>query len=94
MNRYRVEKRINAFKSKSYRRIIGISYRERKTNNYVFKTIIEAIGSVEPLLSTIKRLKLAHFGHTIRYESLQKVSMQMFCVRKEKTRTTDSELDV
>ena len=35
-----LEKRINAFESKSYRRIIGISYRERKMNYYVFKTII------------------------------------------------------
>ena len=40
-----LEKIINAFESKSYRRILGISYRERKTNDYVFKKIIEAIAS-------------------------------------------------
>ena len=73
-----LEKRINAFEFKSYRRIIGISSRERKMNDYVFKKIIEAIGSVEPLLSTIKRRKLAHSGHTIRHESLYKVIMQDF----------------
>ena len=37
-----LEKRINEFESKSYRRILGISYPERKMNDYVFKTIIEA----------------------------------------------------
>ena len=47
-------------------------------NNYVFKTIIESIGSVEPLLSTIKRRKLAHFGHTIRHEYLHKLIMHGF----------------
>ena len=62
-----LEKIINAFESKSYRRILGISYQERKTIYYVFKTIIEVIGYIEPLLSTISRSTLAHFGHTIRH---------------------------
>ena len=39
-----LEKRINTFESKSYRIIIGISYRERKTNDYVFKAIIEVMA--------------------------------------------------
>ena len=73
-----LEKRINAFESKSYKRILGISYRERKTNDNVFKIIIEAIGYVKPLLSTIKRRKLYHFSHTIRHESIHKLIMQGF----------------
>ena len=79
-----LEKIINAFESKSYRRILGISYRERKINDYVFKKIIEAIGSVEPLLSTIKRKKLVPFGHTIRNESLHKVIMKGFVEGKRR----------
>ena len=58
--------------------------KQRKPNDYVFKKIIEAIGSVEPLLSTIKRRKLAHFGHTIRHESLHKVIMKGFIEGKRK----------
>ena len=42
--------KINAFESKSYIRILVFSYQERKTNDYVFKKIIETIGSVEPLI--------------------------------------------
>ena len=47
-------------------------------------TLIEVIGSVEPLLSTIKIRKLAHFGHTIRHEYLHKVIMQCFVERKRR----------
>ena len=53
-------------------------------NNYVFKIIIEAICSVEPLLSTIKRRLLAHFGHTIRHKSLHKLIMQGFVEGKRR----------
>ena len=79
-----LEKRINAFKSNSYRRILGISYRERKTNDYVIKKSIETIGSVDSLLSTIKRRKFAHFCHTIRYESPHRVIMQGFVEGKRR----------
>ena len=79
-----LEKRINSFESKSYRRILGISYRERKTNDYLFKILIEAIGYVEPLISTIKRRKLAHFCHTIRHKSFHKVIMQGFVQGKRR----------
>ena len=79
-----LDKKRNAFESKSYRRILGISYREKKTNYYVIKTIIEAIGSVESLLSTIKRRKLAHFGHTIRHEALHKLFMHGFVEGKRR----------
>ena len=80
-----LEKRICAFESKSYRKILEISYREKKTDDYVIKKIIEAIGYVEAiLLSTIKRSKLAHFDHTIRYESLHKVMMQVFVEGKRR----------
>ena len=47
-------------------------------NDYIFKTIIEEIISVEPLLSTIKRRKLAHIGHIVRHEYLHKLIMQGF----------------
>ena len=47
-------------------------------NDYVFNTIIESIGSVKPLLSTMKRMNLAHVGHTIRHESLHKLNIQGF----------------
>ena len=55
-----------------------------KTINYVFKKMIESIGSVEPLLSTIKRRKLAHVGHTIRHEYLLKLIMQCFVEGKRR----------
>ena len=50
----------------------------------MFKTIVEVIGSVEPLLSTVKRRKLAHFGHTMRHESLHKLITQGFVEGKRR----------
>ena len=50
----------------------------------MFSKNYEEIGSVEPLLSLIKRWKLAHFGHTIRHESLHKVIMQGFVEGKRR----------
>ena len=36
-----LEKRINSFESKLYKRILGISYRESKTNDYVSRKLLQ-----------------------------------------------------
>ena len=41
-----LERRITAFDHKAYRIILGITYRERKTNNYVYQRSVECIGQV------------------------------------------------
>ena len=71
-----LERRIIAFETKSYRHILGISYREHKTNIFVFNTIKEIVGKTEHILSTIKRRKMSHFGHVMRHDSRHKTSLQ------------------
>ena len=39
-----LERRIIAFEIKSYRHILGISYREHKTNVFVYNTVEEIVG--------------------------------------------------
>ena len=70
------EKRIRSFETKSMRRMLGISWREHKTNEYVMKRVKDLVGPQEPLLTTVKRRKLVWFGHTTRHNSLSKTIMQ------------------
>ena len=70
------EKRIKAFETKCLRKLLRISYREHKTNDYVRSKVMSYVGPQEPLLSTVKRRKLAWFGHVNRHDSLCKTIMQ------------------
>ena len=45
-----------------YRRMLRISWTERRTNNYV----LEQLGVQRSLLATINKRKLSYFGHTCR----------------------------
>ena len=70
------EKRIQAFEMKCLRRLLHISYKEHKTNEYVRKTVCSLVGPQEPLLATVKRRKMIWFGHVTRHDSLCKTIMQ------------------
>ena len=69
-------KKIQAFENKFHRKLLGITYQERKTNVFIRNRIIEIIGNFEPLLQTIKRHKLKWFGHISRHDNLCKTIMQ------------------
>ena len=71
-----LDRRIIAFETKSYRNILGISYREHKTNVFVYNTIEEIVGKIEHILTTIKRRKMSYFGHVTRHDSLHKTILQ------------------
>ena len=70
------ERRIQAFETKCLRKLLGISYREHKTNDYVLTTVRNLVGPQQPLLATVKRRKLAWFGHLTRHNSLSKTILQ------------------
>ena len=61
---------------KLYRHFLGISYREHKTNVFVYNTIEEIVGKIEHILTTIKRRKISYFGHVMRHYSLHKTILQ------------------
>ena len=56
--------------------ILRISYLERKTNDWVRSKINFLMGPQEPLLATVKRRKLAWFGHITRHDNLCKTILQ------------------
>ena len=61
---------------KCLRRLLRISYLEHKTNDYVRSLVSSYVGPQEPLLTTVKRRKLAWFGHVTRHDTLSKTILQ------------------
>ena len=66
------EKKSQAFETKCMRKLLRISFLEQKTNDWVRSKISSLVGGQEPPLATVKRRKLAWFGHVTRYDSLSK----------------------
>jgi len=52
--------------------LFGISCHERKTHEYVRATIKQKVGKQEELLSIIKMMKMAWFGHATCHQTMSK----------------------
>ena len=65
-----MEAKIEAFEMWSYSRMIRISWKEMKSNAEVLK--MTGLKNTELFLS-IKKKKLAYYGHVRRHHSLQKL---------------------
>ena len=66
-------KRIDAFEMWCYRRLLRVSWKDRRTNNWV----LERIGSELTIRNTIRDRKLRYFGHVMRKEnSIEKQLIQ------------------
>ena len=70
------ERRIQAFEMKCLRKLLGISYLQRRTNVSVRQEVETTCGTHETLLATVKRRKLNWFGHVCRHDSLAKTILQ------------------
>ena len=71
-----LQRRIQSLEFRCFRKILGISYKDRVTNEHVRKTIVKHIGPYEDLLATVKRRKLKWYGHVTRSDGLTKVILQ------------------
>ena len=69
-------KRIQTFETKCFRQMLGISWRDRKSNDFVKNQVTALAGPQEPLLALVKKRKLAWFGHVTRRNSLPKTVLQ------------------
>ena len=68
-----LQRRIQLLEFICFRKIIGITYKDRVTNEHVRKTIIQHIGPYEDLMATVKRRQLKWYGHVTRSDGLTKV---------------------
>ena len=71
-----LERRIGAMEMRCYRKLLGITYLDRVTNDNVRRTIKEAIGPYDELLSIVKKRKLRWYGHVMRSTGLSKTILQ------------------
>ena len=71
-----LERRLQSFEFKSYRRILNIKYTEHRTNDYVEEQVTNKAGQQERILTTIRKRKLKWFGHINRHDSLAKTILQ------------------
>ena len=71
-----IERKIQTVEMRSFRRLLGISYKDHITNEEVRGRIRKAIGPYEELLSTVKRRKMKWYGHVTRASGLAKTVLQ------------------
>ena len=62
-----LQKRINAFEMKCYRKLLRIPYTAHRTNESVKEELVQKVGKVEMLVSIIKKRQFKWFGHVTRH---------------------------
>ena len=66
-----MERKLEAFEVWCWRRIMRVSWMERRTNDSIF----EEIGKERELLRTIRRRQMRFLGHVMRREQLENLSL-------------------
>ena len=71
-----LEKRMQAFEMRCYRRLLNISYKDHVTNDEVRRKIQAAIGEYGEFLTLVKKRKLRRFCHVSMSSDLTKIILQ------------------
>ena len=64
---------------KCYRRMLGITWKERKTNEYVWRLVEAGVQRQERLMQVVQRRILIFFGHQSRRDGRAKQLIQGKC---------------
>ena len=86
-----LEKRMQAFEIRCYRRLLNISYKDHVTNEEVRRKIQAAIGEYDELLTLVKKRKPIWLGHVSRSAGLAKTILQG-TVKGKRKRQTEEEM--
>ena len=87
-----LQRRIQATEMRRFRKIPGISYKDRVTNVEVRAKIQQAIGPHKDLLTIVKKCKLQWYGHVSRSSGQAKTILQGTVKRGKETRQTEKEV--
>ena len=71
-----IERRIQYFETRCYRRLLDISYRDHVTNEEVRNRIQNAIEVHDDLLTMVKKRKLRWYGHISRSSGMAETILQ------------------
>ena len=62
---------------KAYRRLLGVTWKEKKTNEWVWDKIKECCRrELEEVVDVVKRRKFRYFGHLVRGGGLEREMME------------------
>ena len=71
------EQRLEAFEMKIYRRLLGITWKEKKTNEWVLAEVNRINGrKLESFVEMVKKRKFKFFGHTMRADGLTRAVIE------------------
>ena len=71
------EQKLRAFEMRTYRRLLGISWREKKTNEWVLAELKRINGKeLESFLEMMRKRKFKFFGHMMRADGLTKAVIE------------------
>ena len=79
-----LEKRMQAFEMRCYRRLLNISYKYHVTSEEVHRKIQTVIKEYDELMTLVKKRKLKWFSHVSRSSGLAKTILQGTVKRKRK----------
>ena len=71
-----IEIRITIFETKNFRKLLGVTYKERITNDDIRNRISQEDRYPTDLLTIVKRRKLTLYGHVTRSEGLAKIILK------------------
>ena len=71
-----MRRRLAAFEMKAYRGLLGISLRDRITNDWVRNEVTRYCGEVQSLTEVVKERKFRCFGHVVRGGTLARQIME------------------
>ena len=82
-----IRRKIDAFEMKAYRRLLNITWKDRRTNESVWEEIRRKskIDNMKRLITIVEERKFKFFGHQIRADGLTKSIIQG-CVAGERKR--------
>ena len=71
------EQRLRAFEMKTYRRLLGITWREKKTNEWVLAEMNRLSGrNLESFVEMVRKRKFKFFGHMMRADGLERAVIE------------------
>ena len=69
--------KLKAFEMKCYWKMLKITWREKRTNEFVWRKVTDVLGErPESVVEVIKRRKLKYYGHQTRKQALAKVIIE------------------
>ena len=69
--------KLKAFEMRCYRRMLKITWKERRTNEYVWNKVTEILGErPEPVMGVIMMRKLKYFGHRVRRNGMARALIE------------------